>query len=153
MLFRSYHVIGLENNTNHFEMLDSALIYFPKISYETEARGLISYIENHSRIDSLLNFHKNEVLESYLNQDISKFDSIVMNNSYLNLNLNLNLNSFHKKLHYFIIDQRNEKWIKEIPTIISEKPTFIAVGASHLAGKKGLINLLMELGYKVENIE
>ena len=45
--------------------------------------------------------------------------------------------------------ERNEKWIATIPSIIKDKSTLIAVGSAHLAGEKGLINLLKAKGYKV----
>ncbi|MBP9970851.1 MAG: TraB/GumN family protein, partial [Paludibacteraceae bacterium] len=38
-------------------------------------------------------------------------------------------------------------------TYIANKSTFIAVGALHLPGKDGLINLLREAGYTVEQVE
>lgn len=44
---------------------------------------------------------------------------------------------------------RNDKWMAQIPGIISEKPAFIAVGALHLAGEEGLINQLREAGFTV----
>ena len=48
---------------------------------------------------------------------------------------------------------RNKKWMNHIPTYIANKSTFIAVGALHLPGKDGLINLLREAGYIVEQVE
>ena len=48
---------------------------------------------------------------------------------------------------------RNKKWMNHIPTYIANKSTFIAVGALHLPGKDGLINLLREAGYTVEQVE
>lgn len=47
---------------------------------------------------------------------------------------------------------RNEKWLKRLPAIIAEKPSFIAVGCLHLPGKDGLIEGLRELGYTVEAV-
>jgi len=47
---------------------------------------------------------------------------------------------------------RNERWLKNLPSIITEKPSFIAVGCLHLPGDVGLIEGLRELGYSVEPV-
>jgi uncharacterized protein YbaP (TraB family) len=48
--------------------------------------------------------------------------------------------------------KRNDKWIPEIETQIKNESTFIAVGAAHLAGSKGLINLLRQKGYTLKPV-
>jgi uncharacterized protein len=50
------------------------------------------------------------------------------------------------------LDERNLNWMENIPGLIADKSTFIAVGALHLTGKKGLIELLRKEGYRVEPI-
>lgn len=47
---------------------------------------------------------------------------------------------------------RNEKWLKKLPQIMAEKPSFIAVGCLHLPGEEGLIKGLREMGYTVEAV-
>ena len=47
---------------------------------------------------------------------------------------------------------RNNAWVEKLPKIIKDKSSFIAVGALHLAGKDGLLNLLEKSGYKVEAV-
>lgn len=43
--------------------------------------------------------------------------------------------------------KRNLEWLPKIAKMINSKPSFIAVGVSHLEGEKGLLNLLKEKGY------
>ena len=50
------------------------------------------------------------------------------------------------------LSQRNKNWIAELPDLIATKPTFIAVGAGHLGGTNGLLNLLRQHGYKITPI-
>ncbi|MDL2210966.1 TraB/GumN family protein, partial [Bacteroides sp. OttesenSCG-928-M17] len=50
-------------------------------------------------------------------------------------------------------DNRNIAWIKKLPTFLKETSNFIAVGALHLPGKNGLINLLRKEGFLVEPVE
>ncbi len=49
-----------------------------------------------------------------------------------------------------MLDTRNLNWVEILPAKMKEAPAFIAVGALHLPGEKGIINLLKQKGYQVE---
>ena len=51
-----------------------------------------------------------------------------------------------------LINNRNKNWATKFGDIAKEKSTFFAVGAAHLAGSEGLLNLLKDKGYKVDAI-
>ena len=51
-----------------------------------------------------------------------------------------------------LIDNRNADWLTKMPAIMVQKPTLFAVGAGHLPGPKGVLNLLRQAGYKVEGV-
>jgi uncharacterized protein YbaP (TraB family) len=51
-----------------------------------------------------------------------------------------------------LVDKRNNNWIPKLVDLFSKKSCFVAVGAGHLAGENGLINLLKKQGYTVEPI-
>lgn len=52
-----------------------------------------------------------------------------------------------------LVDYRNNNWMKRLPSLMSEKSSFIAVGAMHLVGETGLIQSLRRLGYTVEAVK
>lgn len=52
-----------------------------------------------------------------------------------------------------LVDNRNANWIPKIETYMHKNKTFIAVGAGHLGGEKGLIRLLQAKGYRVTPVE
>ncbi len=52
-----------------------------------------------------------------------------------------------------LLDNRNLNWVPQIEEMISEKSTFIAVGAGHLGGPKGVIRLLEEKGYTLKPVK
>lgn len=52
-----------------------------------------------------------------------------------------------------MIYNRNNAWSAKLPAIIKADPTFVAVGALHLPGEKGLLNLLKKQGYTVEPVK
>lgn len=49
-----------------------------------------------------------------------------------------------------MLDNRNKAWIEKMPAIMKDAPTLFVVGAGHLPGDNGLINLLRLQGYTVE---
>lgn len=58
-----------------------------------------------------------------------------------------------KELAERMLDKRNAAWIDKIATHVRSKSTFIAVGAGHLGGKKGLISLLRSRGYEIRPVK
>jgi hypothetical protein len=51
-----------------------------------------------------------------------------------------------------LLYQRNRNWVKKLTTILPSKNLFIAVGAGHLPGDQGLIDLLRNEGFVVEPV-
>jgi len=59
------------------------------------------------------------------------------------------LNDLYKKL----LDDRNEKMVEKIISYLKTGKTyFIVVGAAHMVGKKGIVQLLKEKGLKVKQL-
>jgi uncharacterized protein YbaP (TraB family) len=54
---------------------------------------------------------------------------------------------------FLLVDERNIDWLHTIVDHIKKKACFIAVGALHLPGNDGLINLLRKAGYKVKAVK
>lgn len=52
-----------------------------------------------------------------------------------------------------LIYNRNANWVKAMPDIMRQAPTFFAVGAAHLCGEKGVLRLLEQAGYKIEGVK
>lgn len=48
--------------------------------------------------------------------------------------------------------KRNAEWLPKIEKMLSEEKAFVAVGAAHMEGEKGLINLLKAKGYTLTPI-
>lgn len=49
-----------------------------------------------------------------------------------------------------LLEKRNKSWIPVMEKKMKAAPSFFAVGAGHLAGNNGVINLLRKRGYKVK---
>ena len=52
-----------------------------------------------------------------------------------------------------LIYARNDNWMKQMPEIMKQKSTLFAVGAGHLPGERGVLNLLKKAGYTVESVK
>lgn len=49
-----------------------------------------------------------------------------------------------------LLDDRNKRWIPQLEQHFGSASTFVAVGAAHLPGPLGVVELLRKKGYKVE---
>jgi uncharacterized protein len=52
-----------------------------------------------------------------------------------------------------LLDKRNKNWVKQLKEIMKKESVFIAVGAGHLVGEMGLIELLRKEGYTLRPID
>jgi len=125
-------VFGLETIEEQFGAMD-------KMGMKRQADlMLVKMIENWNdgkkEIKQLMTDYKNQDVEALLD-DMSKSKSSDAN--------------FQEDL----LVTRNQNWISKIKTITKEKPTFFAVGAGHLGGKKGVIALLRNQGFTVKAVK
>ena len=58
----------------------------------------------------------------------------------------------HPEFMENILYKRNRDWMQKLPVIIEENPSFIVVGALHLAGPDGIIQGLKDQGYVITPI-
>ena len=119
------HIKGLETFEYQLKLLN-------KIPYADQAEELVKTIDSQDRYKKFLN----KVTKLYLDQDIEKLHVLTVKEEF-------GIKSYKDVLLY----KRNRNWVKEIPIIAMENPTLFAVGAGHLGGKKGVINLLRKKGY------
>jgi uncharacterized protein YbaP (TraB family) len=121
----SLHVSGLETPEFQFSVMD-------KIPDEEYVKGLKEIIEDPDSHNSLFG----EIVDYYLDQDIESL--------YLGF-----LESSFGVYQQDILDRRNKAWISDMPSIMENSPVLFAVGAGHLAGENGVIELLRQQGYSV----
>ncbi|MEX0804265.1 MAG: TraB/GumN family protein [Candidatus Binatia bacterium] len=57
----------------------------------------------------------------------------------------------YPEIHQKVIDERNRRWVPQIENFLSGgEKALVVVGAAHLVGKNGVIELLKGRGYRVE---
>ena len=96
------------------------------------------------------------LLEGIENQEASSFDQMVKAYNEEDIKTLYNIikseSTDIESFQYNFIEKRNQNWISVIEKTINTEPTFIAVGAGHLYGEKGVINLLKKQGYDVNPV-
>jgi uncharacterized protein YbaP (TraB family) len=119
------------------ETLAFQMSVFDKMSYEEQAKGLIETANNYA--ESKKEFAK--MLNAYKTHNLSEIYEMTLNSDDT------------KGIEEDLLYKRNEDWIPKIENIAKEKPTFFAVGAGHLAGERGVIELLRKSGFTVKAVE
>ena len=49
-----------------------------------------------------------------------------------------------------LLNKRNKNWVAQLKSLMPQEGLFVAVGAGHLVGEQGLINLLKQEGYQLK---
>jgi len=57
-----------------------------------------------------------------------------------------------KRAYNLLVINRNKRWANAIPSLIASQSAFFAVGAGHLPGEEGLLQLLIDKGYNVNPV-
>lgn len=121
-------VIGIES-------VDEQLSALHTLSYEEQADLLIQSIEEVKKGDKSTNA---DLMKYYIDQNLDSI--LVMSDE----------QQMPPKLYKALITDRNVRMADRIAVFIHERPTFIAIGALHLPGPGGVIELLRKKGYTVE---
>ncbi len=81
------------------------------------------------------------LLDLYRSQDIQKLYEYVSKSRF-------DFNGFEN----FLLTDRNRKWVSHLEKLLPDTSAFIAVGAAHLGGEEGLVQLLRSKGYKLSPV-
>jgi uncharacterized protein YbaP (TraB family) len=125
-------VFGLESVAEQMKVFDA-------IPYNVQMKELVKTAKN-----DLVN-DKKEIellMEIYQSEDIDAMYKATQESE----------NEITSKFEEILLSNRNKSWIPIIEKVAKEKATFFGVGAGHLGGEMGVIQLLRKKGYKVEAV-
>ncbi len=108
---------------------------FDSIPYEWQAKELLKNIDSSA-------FYKNEfdtMLLVYKQQKLDDIQKLFTKSEFGD-----------DKYEDILLTQRNKNWVNQLKLIMKNESVFVAVGAGHLVGEKGLISLLRKEGYRVD---
>jgi len=116
------------------ETIEFQASVFDSIPYADQAKELLNSIDS-------MSYYKDEfnaMLAVYKSQKLKEMENL------------FNKSEFGVDGHEdLLLYDRNRKWVSHLKTIMSKESVFVAVGAGHLLGEKGLISLLKKAGYNV----
>jgi uncharacterized protein YbaP (TraB family) len=124
---------GLETLKYQASVLDS-------IPYKMQAMQLLAYIDSSNA--GVQDNGSKEMMDAYKDQDLKKLETLMMTTE-------PGMNVYYDILLY----NRNRNWVRKLKDLLPQKSLVIAVGAGHLPGEKGVINLLKKEGYEVTPVE
>lgn len=116
---------------------EQATILFDNTPISYQAEALVEMLKNpQEAIDNSV-----KLTELYNLQDVDGM-----------LNLSYQEDA-HPEFMTALLDNRNANWLKLLPAIFEKGSSFVAVGALHLPGEKGIIEGLRKQGYTVSPIK
>ena len=124
-------IIGLET-------LDYQLSLIDDISIEDQICMFLFDFEKEEHVN--LNTEYEKTVNYYVNQDLTSIMTLEAEDE--------NEEYFYQN---FLVN-RNITWIKKLNAIFKKKTAFIAVGAAHLPGEKGVLQLLKDEGYTIKPV-
>ncbi len=107
---------------------------------EEQKEALMCMVDNGEVIEKL----EEDMAQAYLSRDLNRLKEI--------LDRKMAICSSPEETAK-MLDNRNADWLTKMPGIMNEKPTLFAVGAGHLLGENGVLNLLYKAGYTVEPVQ
>jgi uncharacterized protein YbaP (TraB family) len=119
------------------ETIEEQLGFFDKIPMASMAEMILETIRNQEEEKE----NTLKLMEFYSKEKVDKLIPLLEKQS-------VEIMNFEDVFLY----NRNKAWVPKIEKEIKNKACFVAVGAAHLFGKKGLIELLRAAGYTVTPI-
>lgn len=114
--------------------MEQAEILFDSQTVEEQAAALVENVKAEVEDDL-----SGEVLDAYQKQDLDKLWKLSQDWDESMGEMTL------------LLDDRNKKWIPKLKPLLDEGNVFIAVGALHLPGEMGVLELLRKEGYIVSS--
>lgn len=116
------------------------LLYGSK-TIEEEREELLELVDNN---DAILEEMK-VMTDAYFSFDIKAIDKLTM--------AEVESGDMTTEEFASMLTDRNHRWVEAMPQIMQEASTLFVVGAGHLPGSEGVLELLKEAGYKVKAVK
>ena len=122
--------VALESIQMQIDML------YEQFTLERQAEMLINMVKNKEMNQT----HNKQMVECYKKQNLNCLYDLMLKSEFTEVE------------NGQMLAERSKSWLPQLMKIIDGRSTFVAVGALHLTGENGLINLLKEQGYKLTPI-
>jgi len=82
-----------------------------------------------------------KMIEAFKKEDLPELNKLLKDKRLMNANQ-----------EYWMLTDRNQNWVRDMPAMMQTESILFAVGGGHLMGEKGLIELLRAKGYTVKPV-
>jgi uncharacterized protein YbaP (TraB family) len=118
------------------ETIKDQMGIFQSVSLERQAALLVSAVKNADSVETEFE----QLMSVYRDKDIEKLFEFAKTSETIGISEDI------------ILTTRNRNWIPKIKEAMQQQSVFFAVGAGHLGGKNGILNLLRMAGFSVTPI-
>jgi uncharacterized protein YbaP (TraB family) len=132
---------GYGKNVKGLETMAYQLSIFDTIPYKMQAMQLVKYVDEAGKGGDSDSKEYEKLLEAYREQDLSKLEEFTKSTD-------MGISGFTDILLY----NRNRNWVEKLKDILPGRSVVVAVGAGHLPGENGVINLLRKAGFTVKPV-
>jgi hypothetical protein len=122
-------------------MSDQIYTLFKSMTLERQKELLMCQVDNADLYDEMTD----AIIRAFFAQNIDAVKEA------MDITLNNSCDSTPEE-EAVMINNRNANWVEKMPTLMMLRSTLFAVGAAHLPGEKGVLNLLRQVGYTVEGV-
>ncbi len=129
---------SLEIPIGGLETVEQQMGYIDRVSVEDQARMLYEQVNEVGQTRTMMK----QMFEKYHKNDAQLLYEFVSAHT-----------ASIREFGDYLLAERNQNWVPLIIRLGAEQPTFVAVGAGHLGGKKGVINLLRQAGFTVKPLK
>lgn len=123
-------IVGIEEMAEQMEAID-------KLPIEDQVDLVRRQLRNPQKEED----NMEELILMYLSQDLEGLNELMASEGGTAAMMNA------------LIDNRNYKMSERIDTLVQNRSAFIAIGAGHLSGDDGVINLLRKSGYRLRPMQ
>ena len=134
--------VAMDKSVKSLESMETQLGVLSSIPLEDQFNELIDFLEGQNDGELAVLEEIEELSKIYVKQDIDSMQAYIANDP-----------SMSKSAISFMLDERNHAMCQTILATIHFKSLFIAVGAGHLGGEKGMVNILRQSGYELKPIK
>lgn len=124
--------VALETVEEQLELLFNAPL-------TEQAKGLLESCKN----DEQFTVMSTKLVEAYMAQDLDQINAVMNESS----------SQEEESAMDALLYSRNRNWAKKLQEIMPERACLVCVGAGHLPGEQGLLQLLRDAGYTVEPMQ
>ena len=125
-----------------FETVDFQMEVLYGAPLEKQANDLICLVDHFDDANEMAKL----VTTAYFTQNLQQIDEVMEQESEMDCGTT-------EEEEETLIYNRNRNWVDMMPEMMVEKPTLFVVGAAHLCGEKGVLNLLEKAGYTIEGMK